>query len=149
MASFPQSQRVVKPATCNSTVVRHPIAPCELLPHGLPGVLEINGTHYVVEVLGYLPEHGEPVLDGYRLVKPDGTCHDLCMVHGALECSCGDYVWRRQARDPKGCKHCQAVRRHFAQPVDQRPALDAIDLDALADGEALMLSGPEIEFDNP
>jgi hypothetical protein len=114
--------RFVKPAVCDSAVIRPPVAPCELLPAGLPGVLVINGNPYIVEVLGYLPEHGEPVIDGYRLTKPNGEAHDLCLVAGRLECSCGDWIFRRSCQVEPGladCKHCVAVRRHLAQPVDQ------------------------------
>jgi hypothetical protein len=121
---FPR--RFVKPAVCVSEVLRMPLAPCELLPRGLAGVLVINGTHYAAEVLGYLPEHGEPVVDGYRLTKPNGEAHDLCLVAGRLECTCGDWLWRRSFQnDPElaDCKHTAACKRHFVRPVDQlRPA---------------------------
>jgi hypothetical protein len=116
--------RAVKPAVCVSEVLREPLTPCEILPAGLPGVLVINGTTYSVEVLGYLPEVGEPVIDGYRLTKPDGTAHDICLVAGRLECSCGDWIFRRSVqvdRSLADCKHCLAVRRHLVAPVDQQP----------------------------
>lgn len=133
MSSIPQRRRIVKPAQCESKVIREVIAPCEILPYGLPGIIVINGTMYTSQVLGYLPEVGEPVINGYRLIKEDGTVHDICMSYGALECSCGDFIWRRQARDPKGCKHCQAVRKHFVQPRDQA----AVAIETVADFEVI------------
>jgi hypothetical protein len=139
MTSLQRKTRFVKPAVCVSEVLRHPIAPCELLPGGLAGVLVINGTHYSVEVLGYLPEHGEPVVDGYRLTKPNGEAHDLCLVGGRLECTCGDWLWRRSFQnDPElmHCKHCLAVLRHFAPPADQLR-------------QAPTTAGCAVEFDDP
>lgn len=124
MSSIPSRWRTVKPAVCESRVIRNPIAPCEILPRGLAGTLEINGTVYEVEILGYLPAEGEPVVDGFRLTKSDGTAHDICLVSGRMECTCGDWIWRRAAqtsRDLADCKHCVALRRHFLPPVDQKP----------------------------
>jgi hypothetical protein len=124
MSNLQRPVRFVKPAVCVSEVLRMPLAPCELLPRGLAGVLRINATEYSVEVLGYLPEHGEPVIDGYRLTKPNGEAHDPCLVAGRLECTCGDWVWRRSCQlDPSlaDCKHTAASRRHFAPPADQLP----------------------------
>lgn len=116
-------QRFPKPAKCESEVLRHPIAPCEILPAGLAGVVSINATHYAVEIIGYLPEVGEPVVDGYRLSKPDGTAHDVCLVHGRMECTCGNWIFRRAAlADPdcQDCKHIIACKRHFCTPIDQK-----------------------------
>ena len=124
-SSIPHKWRAVKPAVCDSRVLRHPIAPCEILPRGLEGLLVINETSYAVEALGYLPIEGEPIVQGFRLTKADGTTHDLCLVAGRLECTCGDWIWRRAAlADPQlaDCKHCIACKRHFAPPVDQKPA---------------------------
>jgi hypothetical protein len=151
--SLPHRHRLVKPAVCESVVLRHPCAPCELLPAGQAGVLEINGTHYAIEILGYLPEVGEPVVDGYRLTKPNGEAHDLCIVAGRMECTCGDWLFRRSCQTDASvadCKHVLACKHHFAEPVDQRSyAVDAIDAEALLDGECRMLAGPEITFDDP
>ena len=120
--SLTKATRFVKPAVCESRVLRHPLAPCEILPAGLPGQLEINGTLYEVEILGYLPEEGEPIVDGFRLTKADGTAHDICLVAGRMECTCGDWLWRRSfqtARELADCKHTAACKQHFAAPVDQ------------------------------
>jgi hypothetical protein len=142
MSSIPLKWRAVKPAVCESKLHRKPLAPCEILPAGLPGLLEINGTVYAVDILGYLPAEGEPVVDGFRLTKDDGTAHDVCLVAGRSECTCGDWIWRRASQaDPEllDCKHCIACRRHFVAPVDQNPARIVRQL-VLADDD---------EFDNP
>jgi hypothetical protein len=115
----------VKPVRCESHVVHHPICPCELRPEGIPGVLVINGLTYEVEVVGELPSEGEPVIDGYRLTKADGTCHDVCLVAGRWECTCGDWIFRRSVlAEPSrsDCKHTAACRRHFTEPRDSYTA---------------------------
>lgn len=126
MNSLHRPYRPVKPAVCDSRVIMRPIAPCEILAgQGIPGRMEINLTLYTVEILGFLPAIGEPHIDGYRLTKDDGTAHDVCLVAGRLECTCGDWLWRRSFQtDPQlaDCKHCIACRRHFAAPADQKPA---------------------------
>ena len=80
-----------------------PIAPCELFPRGLPGTVLIGGGEYALSYHGELPEAGEPVIDGYRLVKPDGTSYDLPADADSCECL-GSLRWGR-------CKHAQAVRQ--------------------------------------
>lgn len=124
MSSFPKRRRLVKPAVCESRVIQPPIAPCEILPRGDAGVVVINETHYAVEVLGYLPEVGEPVIDGYRLTKDNGVAHDICLVAGRLECTCGDWIWRRAYQTDRrltDCKHTLACRKHFVAPVESVP----------------------------
>jgi hypothetical protein len=81
--------------------------------------MEINGTWYTVEILGYPSEVGDPEIKGYRLTEEDGTAHALPLVAGALKCPCGDYEFRRASRDRKGCKHCRAIRRHLHAPHGQ------------------------------
>jgi hypothetical protein len=123
MSTLNPKHRIVKPALCDSRLYRNPIAPCEILPSGLSGSLEINGTFYEVEILGYLLEVGEPFVDGYRLTKDDGTGHDICLVAGRMECTCGDWLRRRAAlADPTvaDCKHILACKQHFYPPVDQQ-----------------------------
>ena len=138
MHSTAKSRRFVKPAVCDSNILRQPIAPCEILPAGLSGSLVINGTVYVAEILGYLPDVGEPVIDGYRLTKDHGEAHDICLVAGRLERTCGDWLWRRSSQTDRAladCKHCMACRQHFAPMVDQRaivtPVLSTVELDDL------------------
>ena len=132
------SERILKPAKCECELLAPPVSPCEILPQGFPGSLRINGHEYGVVILGYLPEVGEPVVDGYRLTKGDGTAHDLCLVAGILECTCGDFEFRRAARDPKGCKHCQAVRQLLQEPRDRyEPSVAGSEI------------GYTVEFDDP
>lgn len=138
MNTFTQPKRFVKPAVCDSVVTCMPIAPCEMLPHGMPGSLTINGTEYAVSILGSLPDVGEPVIDGYRLVKYTGEAHDVCLVAGRLECTCGDWLYRRSFQNDRSladCKHCLAVERHFVRPVDTCAtavvSADACELDDL------------------
>jgi len=88
-------QRLVKPAKCECQLLDRPISPCEILPRGFPGTMTINATLYAVAILGSLPAEGEPTVDGYRLTKENGEAHDLCLVAGRLECTCGDYEFRR------------------------------------------------------
>jgi hypothetical protein len=96
------------------------------MPHGIPGCIIINGQEYGVSCLGYLPPAPlSPVVEGYRFVKADGETYDVCLSHGRLECSCGDWIFRRsKASDPRlsDCKHCVAVRRHLLLPLDQARA---------------------------
>lgn len=112
----------VKPALCESTVLRHPIAPCEILPRGHAGLVEINGTRYTVEIVGYLPAEGEPVIVGYRLTRENGVAHDVCVQHDRLECTCADWLFRRSCQSEEslqGCKHCACVAKHFQRPSEE------------------------------
>jgi hypothetical protein len=121
MTTMKTKPRTYKPAVCESRVIKEPIFPCELVANGTPGAIEINDILYTVEVLGHLPPVGHVVIEGYRLTKStSGESHDVSLVARALECTCGDWVWRRQYRDGTGCKHTIACRRHLPRPnVDQ------------------------------
>lgn len=121
-----KTRRPVKPAACESAVVCKPIAPCVIFPDGMPGTMSINGTEYAVVILGWLPDDGVSgaVIDGYRLTKSNGESHDLCLIAGRLECTCGDWIWRRSYQSDRvlaDCKHCRAIKQHLCQPDDQRP----------------------------
>ena len=119
--------RTNKPAKCECVLCCRPIAHCEMMPNGVPGCVEINGTEYAVSILGYLPPAPhQPVIEGYRFRKFDGECHDVRMAGGSLECDCGDYEYRRRFRDPRGCKHCIAARTLLTPPVDQLQTVAAI-----------------------
>lgn len=146
MAILSRSHRLVKPAVCECELLQAPIAPCEILNgRGAPGQLRINDTTYTVEILGYLPVEGEPVVDGYRLTKDNSEAHDLCLVAGRLECTCGDYEFRRAAQtDPKlfDCKHCTAIRQLFLLPEDQRP--DVV-IFRMTPGETRRINGHKVE----
>jgi hypothetical protein len=107
----------VKPAVCQSKLHLNPICPCEILADGAPGLLEINQQLYAVSILGFLPKQGEPVLEGFRLTKGNAESHDLCLVDGRMECTCGDWVYRRACQcEPAlaDCKHIKAVKECLA-----------------------------------
>lgn len=115
--------RIVKPAKCDAMVVFDAWYWSDILhrPANVHGHMVINDTGYDLEQLGHV-EAGEPVIDGYRLTKPNGEAHDICLVAGRLECTCGDYEFRRSQqldRDLADCKHTKAVREHLALPNDQ------------------------------
>jgi hypothetical protein len=110
----------VNPALCESKLHLNPIAPCEILPKGAPGLLEINQQLYAVSILGFLPAEGEPCLEGFRLTKGNGEAHDLCRIDGRLECTCGDWLFRRAAQCAPAlmdCKHIKAVKECLAFPL--------------------------------
>lgn len=76
--------------------------------------LEIDRTlqsgKVVAEVYRVLFLHPYPEADpAWRLVKTDGTHYDVTWLNGGT-CTCGDFTYRRQQKDPKGCKHCAALR---------------------------------------
>jgi hypothetical protein len=110
--------RVNRPAVCESEVLTRPCAPCELAPNGLPGHILLNGIGYAVSIIGELPLVGEPTIQGYRFTKEDGTAYDVCRQFNHLECDCPDFLYRRANTDRAGCKHVQAVRKHFILPVE-------------------------------
>jgi hypothetical protein len=68
--------------------------------------LRINGVAYRVHK--HAPEFGRT--RSFRLTKLDGTFHDVLDGLYGAECSCGDFVWRRDGLDPAGCKHVKACR---------------------------------------
>jgi hypothetical protein len=74
-----------------------------------PGLLAINGVEYAVHPLtGDLSGPTIPPV-GYHLVnRKSGRWYD---VNADLaDCTCPDFVFRRAQIDPKGCKHCAALR---------------------------------------
>lgn len=122
MAQISKVRRNVKPPRCECRMVCKPIAPCECFLNGIPGTLIINETEYAVSYIGYLPPApAEPAIDGYRLTKGNGESHDLCLVAGRMECTCGDYAFRRASeQDPDlcDCKHIAAIRQLLLLPDD-------------------------------
>lgn len=45
----------------------------------------------------------------FRLLKDDGTFHDVRLERTGPECDCEDYNWCRRNR-PEGCKHIRALQ---------------------------------------
>jgi hypothetical protein len=68
--------------------------------------LKINGVPYRVRKLD--PEFGRH--RAFRLTKRDGDFHDVIDGLYGAECTCGDFVFRRDGLDPTGCKHVKACR---------------------------------------
>lgn len=125
MSILSRPHRFVKPAVCQCRLIEAPCSPCELSVIGYPGKLEINGTTYKVAIIGHLPAApAEPVTDGYALEKDNGEIHHVCLVAGRLECTCGDWLWRRSLETDRSladCKHCKAVRQLLQLPADLQP----------------------------
>lgn len=71
-----------------------------------PGVLEIasagKSTRYHVHSILSNGDEGE--LLGFRLVKIDGECHDVCLAVDPMTCTCQDATYRKRK-----CKHLIAI----------------------------------------
>jgi hypothetical protein len=76
--------------------------------HGLGGVLEINGQSYEL-----LPLYTDDTLDGYRLLKSDGTMYDLPRDLSGCDCPAHTY------RPEQPCKHMLALKAAFAHLADE------------------------------
>lgn len=77
----------------------------EMLVRGKPKL-----TKYRVRFLDPDPEVArKPAI---RLTKTDGS--DSYEIHrdefGTWFCTCGDYGWRREKKDPGGCKHLRSLK---------------------------------------
>lgn len=138
---------IVKPAKCECEMLADPIPPCEMLRNGCPGSLTINGTLYAVSLIAHLPPApAEPVIDGYRLTKENGESHDLCLVNGRVECTCGDWELRRAAMQEAvlmDCKHIKAIKQLFLYLPRDQYELSCSMVNRVFYGEHSM------EFDNP
>ncbi len=91
-----------KPVSGVARWIDRPIAPCDALPNGAPGLLLINETVYRVTILGTLSPQGALAVDGYAVEKADGTVYHIDRQHG--ECSCADCTFRGRQ-----CKHSSAL----------------------------------------
>lgn len=100
------ASRRLPPARAEWRWLHQPIAPCELSPEGLPGMLLLNGLPYMVTLLGDLPERGPAVLRGVRITRPDGKVYDLTREPWGLQCNCPDATYRTRVG---GCKHAAAL----------------------------------------
>ena len=67
--------------------------------------LRISGTFYI---LSRLDRPQAAILEGWRLTKKDGTAYDVALTEHGVECSCPDYIIRRDGIEPEGCKHTRA-----------------------------------------
>ena len=108
MASLPRPLRVHKPAVCDDArLIKRPIAPCALLPQGSPGQVIIEGVPYTVT---FNLDRSYRIL-GFRLVNVvNKKVYDLESIH-CISCTCGDFIYRREGRDPRGCKHMIGMKK--------------------------------------
>lgn len=99
------TRRRVNPAQVRSAaILSKPICCCELIPAGIPGLATINETTYVLAYNATLPEAGEPVVHGYRLTSTD-TYKSYDLLADLADCSCPDFIFRRNTVEHPRCKH--------------------------------------------
>ena len=70
-------------------------------------VLLINDTGYQVRSTPRLDPAA--VLKSFELRKPDGALYQVSQFHYGCECTCPDFIYRRDGIDPAGCKHIKAL----------------------------------------
>lgn len=78
-------------------------------PATLPSVslsLSINRTPYEVHPLSV---DSQVAVKGYELRKGDGACYHVAQLRHGCECTCPDFIFRRDGIDPTGCKHIKAL----------------------------------------
>ncbi|SRR5579883_3672025 len=90
MPTLTRKPRKVKPASGTTTLT-----------------LGINGAAY--QVLRLHP-HPEVAALAFRLRKQDGESYDVALTAHGAECSCPDFTFHRDGKDPSGCKHVKALR---------------------------------------
>lgn len=69
------------------------------------------------------PIDESPIADARRafeLRKHDGASYHVVECSGGPQCSCPDFVFRRDGLDPSGCKHIKALR--VFRMIDPPPA---------------------------
>jgi hypothetical protein len=69
--------------------------------------IHINGVGYAVRPLTVDPASGVSRL--VRLRKSDGTEYHASRHPHGCECTCPDWIFSRDGRDPAGCKHLVAL----------------------------------------
>ena len=69
--------------------------------------LTINGTHYLP--LAVTP-HPMVAKRAWRLRKADGTEYDVHVDEHGAHCTCPDFIYARDHKDVKGCKHIAGLR---------------------------------------
>jgi hypothetical protein len=83
-------------------LLTRPIGPCALIPAGQPGQITINGDAYRLAYISH--EFGQ--VDGYQILKADGTVYDVSADLSTCDCPDGTYRIREG-----GCRHCVAIRQ--------------------------------------
>lgn len=71
--------------------------------------MRINDTDYLMTFLHPDPAVANPA---WRLSKQDGSgvVYDVHLDRNGASCTCPDFVFCREHRDPAGCKHIAAMR---------------------------------------
>ncbi len=64
-------------------------------------------TIYTVTWLDPSVEIGFPA---WRLTRTGGVSYDVILKPTGAECGCGDWVWCRANKDPRGCKHILGLK---------------------------------------
>lgn len=113
MATVSRERAPLKPVQIRAVWLKRPVAPCEIVKDGIPGVLSIDGRPYLATLLADLPDRGEPVVRGARLVKADGSTYDIDLDSPFWECSCPDSTYRPNR--PGGCRHAAALRQAMSE----------------------------------
>ena len=72
--------------------------------------ISVSGKPETVYTLHWLDPNPEVAYPAWRLTKADGTSYDVALLPHGAECTCEDFIWCRANKDPKGCKHCAALR---------------------------------------
>lgn len=66
----------------------------------------IEGHFYDV---AEIPPEDEEVLYLYMVAKLDGDTYQVSSHEYGHECTCGDFEWKRNHLDKRGCKHIRAL----------------------------------------
>src|SRR4051812_39233879 len=76
-------------------------------PTTLRFTITIGPTSYAVRPVSFDRDAGITKL--IRLRKADGTTYHVSQHPHGTECDCPDFVYRREGKDPRGCRHCRAL----------------------------------------
>jgi hypothetical protein len=70
-----------------------------------------NGPRLTDYDVQRIPSHPSIGCPAYILTKPDGECHEVILMKGGSgECSCADWIYCRNHKDPHGCRHVIGLR---------------------------------------
>ena len=75
--------------------------------------ITVAGSRAATEyLLTYLEPHPKVAASAWRLRKitPELTFYDVMLLPTGPECTCPDFIFCREHKDPKGCKHIAALR---------------------------------------
>lgn len=75
-------------------------------------ILGINETAYVVRRLTPHPEVAELAWRLRKILEDGSTSndfYDVCQDETGRHCTCPDFIWCREHKDRKGCKHVAAL----------------------------------------